>query len=531
MPRSRSFALLIPHVSLAAFALFLLASFWLARLERGGPPHMDLLLEGGVPATLFLPGESGPDEAVARFGDAPPYGARPPAIVLVHGFSSDRVAVGGLARRLAGAGFAVLALDVRGHGANRNRFPDGRGRADALAPDLAAAVDFLRTTPLVDGSHIALMGHSMGAGAALDFATRDSGIDAVVPISGGFSMLGPQRAPNVLFVFAAGDPERIRVRTGELAARLSGVPQPALGETHGDFRQGTAVRRVEVPGTDHLTILWSDVAVAEMIDWLDQAFGAAPRAAPETRDPRGPVVALIAGLVVLMLPGLGLLIGRLTPTTEHLPASRRPLGLVMLGAALVATMPLAANGDAGAIFSMEVGDVVAVHFALAGLALLVALHLRDRAQFASLFASPGRSLLGAGLGVIGVYVLLQPLGLFFHRLAPTPERLAVFALAGLAFLPLELAMQMLLRRGRPLSAGLYAVAGRVLVVVVLIVGVAAGVLPGVIGMMLPSLALVFVMVEVVDASIYLASRNLLAIALLDAAWIAWIVAAIMPIRI
>ncbi len=530
MPRTRSLVPLLSFVSLAAFGAFLLASAWLEHLDRGGPPHMDLTLEGAIPATLYLPA-AGAGDASAPFLDAPPYAARPPAIVLVHGFSSDRAAMSPLARRLASAGFAVLTLDVRGHGANRNCFPGGRGRADFLAPDLAAAVDFLRTSPLIDGSHIALMGHSMGAGAALDFATRDSGIDAVVMISGGWSMLGPQRAPNTLFLYAVGDSERIRTRSGELAARLAGTAQPALGETYGDFRQGTAVRRVEVPGADHLTILWSEFAVAEIIRWLDQAVGLEPRVAPETSDPRGPVVALLGVLVALVLPGFGLLIGRLTPTTEHLPASRRPLGLALLAMALLVTMPLASTGEPGAILSIEVGDVVGAHFALAGIALLVALYLRDRAQFASLFATPGRSLLGAALGMIGIYVLLLPLGTFFHRLALTPERTAVFALATLAFLPLELAMQTLLRRGRPLSAALYAAGGRVLVVLVMLAGVVAGVLPPVVMLMLPALAIVFVLIEILDASIYLASRNLLAIALLDAAWIAWIVAAIMPMRV
>jgi len=162
--------------------------------------------------------------------------------------------------------------------------------------------------------------------------------------------------------------------------------------------------------------------------------------------------------------------------------------------------------------------------------LLVALHLRDRAQFAALFATPGRSLLGAALGVIGVYVLLQPFSVFFHRLGLTPERMLVFVLVGLAFLPLELALQMLLRRGPPLSAALYAAAGRVLVLVVMFAGVLAGLLPPVVMLMLPALAIIFVLIEVLDASLYLASRNLLAIALLDAGWIALIVAAIMPIR-
>ena len=226
MPKIRSLAPVLSLVSLAAFAAFLFASAWLGRLERGGPPHADVVLEGAVPATFFLPAPTSGAASYA-FVDAPPPGARPPVVVLAHGISSDRAILSGLARRLAGSGFAVLTLDLRGHGENRNRFPVGRGRADSFAPDFAAAVDFLRTSPLVDGSRIALMGHSMGAGAVLDFATRDSGLDAVVLISGGWSMLGPQRPPNPLFLYATGDPERIEARTAELASRLAGVAQPS----------------------------------------------------------------------------------------------------------------------------------------------------------------------------------------------------------------------------------------------------------------------------------------------------------------
>ena len=50
----------IPILSGAALGLFLVAAFWLGRVDRGGPPHGDLMLEGGVPATLYLPG-AGPD--------------------------------------------------------------------------------------------------------------------------------------------------------------------------------------------------------------------------------------------------------------------------------------------------------------------------------------------------------------------------------------------------------------------------------------------------------------------------------------
>jgi dienelactone hydrolase len=526
MPRARSLA---PLVSLAAFVAFLLASAWLGRLEQGGPPHADLTLESGTPATLFLPESSG--EGALAFSEALPAGSRPPVVVLAHGIASDRASLSGLARHLAGAGFAVLTLDLRGHGENRNPFPHGRARADAFAPELAAAVDFLRSSPLVDGSHIALGGHSMGAGAALDFATRDSGLDAVILISGGASMLGPQRAPNVLFLVAEGDPPRVAARVAKLTKRLSGAAELAPGETVGDFRQGTAVRRVEIPGADHLTILWSDRTAQEIAAWLDAAFRRTSPGVPPSGDPRAPVVGLLAVLMLFVLPGLGLLVGRITPVTEHLPAAGRPLGLALLAVALFATLPLATPGRPGAILSIEVGDLVVTHFALAGIGLLVVLHLRDRVHFASPFAAPGRSLLGAAIAVIGVYVLMQPFGTILHRLSLTPERAIIFALAGLGLLPLALAMQMLLRRGPPLPATLYALAGRALVVLAMLAGVSVGVLPPVVLLMIPPLVIVFLMAEVLASSVYVASRNLLAIAAIDAGWLALVVAAVMPVRV
>ena len=160
-------------------------------------------------------------------------------------------------------------------------------------------------------------------------------------------------------------------------------------------------------------------------------------------------------------------------------------------------MPLASLGDPGAILSIEIGDVVVVHFALAGIALLVALYLRDRAQFGSLFATPGRSLLGAALGMIGVYVLLAAL----RQSTSTGSRSRRSAWASScsrrwASCRSSSRCRRCCAAGRPLSAALYAAGGRVLVLLVLIAGVAAGVLPPVVMLMLPALAIVFVLVEV-----------------------------------
>ena len=214
-------------------------------------------------------------------------------------------------------------------------------------------------------------------------------------------------------------------------------------------------------------------------------------------DPRAPVAALIGVLMLLVLPGLGLLVGRLTPTTEHLPASRRPLGLALLAAALVATMPLASSGHLGAILSIEIGDVVIGHFALAGIALLVALYLRDHAQFVGLFAAPGRSLLGAALGMIGIYVLLPALGP-----VSAPDRAHAGAHGRVRARQRWAACRSSSRCRRccvgagPCRQPSIAAGGRVLVLLVMIVGVVVGVLPPVVTLMLPALAIVFVLVEV-----------------------------------
>src|SRR3954471_21184960 len=105
-------------ITLVLLLLFLLSITHLARLQSGGPAHQDVELPGGVPATMYLPGEGHP--FYTSF--APPIEKRPPAIVLVHGFTSDREFMSSLARRMTQNGYAVLAIDLQGHGSNRNPF-------------------------------------------------------------------------------------------------------------------------------------------------------------------------------------------------------------------------------------------------------------------------------------------------------------------------------------------------------------------------------------------------------------------------
>ncbi len=516
-------------VSGVALAVYLVATVWLGRLEQGGPPHAEVVLDGGIPGTLYLPGEGG-TEPHSAFLDPPPRGARPPGIVLMHGFASDRLGMSSLARRLAASGYAVLTFDSSGHGQNRTPFQRNFARADAFESDYGAAVSFLRGYPHVDGERIAVMGHSMGAGASLDYATRDAGLDAVVLISGGWMTWGPHTPRNALFIYASGDPADIKERSLQIAARLAGGGSIEPGHTYGDPAMGSAVRVVEIAGADHASIAWKRETATEIARWLDAAMGrpASSREAPD--DPRFRAVLVAAIALLFVLPGLGAVIARLVPTAPEPESRNAATGLATLAAGLLLSMPLLAADTPASFLSIEVGDVVVSHFALAGIALLVWLAARGHPGV-GLFHEPGRLFAGAGLGALSVYVLMLPIGTVLHRVTLTPERLLVLAGASALLLPFSLAFQRLLRRGPPLRATVTAVLGRILVLATLGLGAASGLLSFVVVLMLPALVLVFVLMEILAASLYAASRNLAAIALIDAFWLALVIASIMPLRV
>jgi dienelactone hydrolase len=502
-------------------ALVLLAALaWLARLERGGPPHVDLELAGGAPARFYVPGRPQP------FGlpEPPAPGARPPGLVLCHGFSADRAMMSTLARRLAASGYAVLAIDARGHGENRASFGGG-GRPDHLYPEFEAAIDFLRASPQVDGERLAVMGHSMGAAAALDYATRDPGLGATVLVSGGWVLEGPHRPPNALFIYASGDPPGLREASDALAARLEAEQG---GDDASHLADGTGVRVVEVPGNDHLTILWSRAAAAEIVAWLDAALGVERRGEPGLADPRLAASGLAFLALLFAAPGIGWLAGRLAPAREPGSAAGSLARLGAVALALLLALPLAAGEVPTEILSQEVSPQVVAYYLAAGLLLLGGMALRGGLAGARLREGLGASVAAAGLAFVLVALATTPLGVVFHRLALTPARAASALLGAAATFPLVLALELALRRGGTLAALGLALTGRALVFGVMLAGVLAGALPWILTLMLPALVPLVALMELVTTPLYAVSRNRLAIALLQSAWLAWIQAAILP---
>jgi len=103
-----------------------------------------------------------------------------PAILVMHGWGANASMMLPSVAPLLGAGLAVLLLDARCHGASGDEAFTSLPR---FAQDIEAGLDWLGQQPQVDANSLAVIGHSVGAGAALLSATRRDDIRAVVSIS------------------------------------------------------------------------------------------------------------------------------------------------------------------------------------------------------------------------------------------------------------------------------------------------------------------------------------------------------------
>lgn len=493
------------------------AALLLARLssqESGGPAHTNAAVNN-VPATLYIPQRVHNGE----FPLAPPPGQRPPLVVVAHGFTADQQIMSTISRSLANHGFAVLAIDFRGHGSNPHPLQGD------IIDDLKAAVDWAETSPYIDKDRIAVLGHSMGASAALEFASRDPRVKAVVPVSGG-DVIDDTRVPtNVFFLDAQNDPKQIRDNQNKLAAQLKGKTQ---------------LRQLTVKGKDHVTILWSNTAITQTQQWLDGVFGTH---GPTGRmDGRLGTIGLYALFMLVLIFGAGLAIGRLAPAVEHLDvtgigASRAGgRGLLLVAGALIVAMPVIALGSPAGFVPVIVGDAQLGYLGAAGALLFVGRALARRAEWTgpvarrlaegdSWWPVDWRGTVLAGLaGAVAFYVLLQPISVVFHRLIPTPERFLIFVVGTLLLLPIYLASETLIRRGRFWVAVGWGAASKVLALVVAIIGIRVGFLPGVLSLILPLLFIFYVLIELFAAGVYRRNGNVAAIAVAEAALIAWLIA-------
>jgi len=112
-----------------------------------------------------------------------------PAILLLHGFGEDRHVWEGFRAQLLQRGWAVMSLDLRGHGDSKtkNQRPieataEWRSSAHDFPQDIDPALDWLKRQPRLDSRKIVIIGVDIGANLALVSSGKFSEVRTVVAV-------------------------------------------------------------------------------------------------------------------------------------------------------------------------------------------------------------------------------------------------------------------------------------------------------------------------------------------------------------
>ncbi|RMF05638.1 MAG: alpha/beta fold hydrolase [Chloroflexi bacterium] len=118
----------------------------------------------------------------------PPGGtaAKAPAVLLLHMLNSNKESWQDFAPVLQNTGYAVLALDLRGHGESSN----ANFNYTFMDRDADAALAWLRARPEINAEKIGIVGASIGANLALRAGSRNTNVKSVVLLSPGLDYRG-----------------------------------------------------------------------------------------------------------------------------------------------------------------------------------------------------------------------------------------------------------------------------------------------------------------------------------------------------
>ncbi len=141
------------------------------------------LVEQGTPAALGLKYKEvriTTTQGAELFAWLLPTAPTATTLIILHGWGANAELMLPLALPFHHAGMNVLLLDARSHGKSDSASFSSLPR---FAEDVAAAADWIKAEQTDDSAKIVLLGHSVGAGAALFAASRRDDIAAVISLS------------------------------------------------------------------------------------------------------------------------------------------------------------------------------------------------------------------------------------------------------------------------------------------------------------------------------------------------------------
>jgi len=485
-------------IGLAGVLLFLLA-VW--RIQAAG---------NGI-TIRSLPGS---DPPVTILAPSDPPGASRPTVLVGHGFAGSAVVMRGFGLELAHTGYQVVLWDFSGHGKNTNPMPEGE-RSNSLLADAEAVLDQVRASGAVAVDQVAILGHSMGSGVALEFGMQNPETSATIAVSPVPRQVSSQLPRNLLLMAGEGEP-RFLATAEDLLGQAGG--------SGGDPASGDARALISIPVVEHISILFSPAAHQVATDWLDAAFGGQAGARAYTDRRIGWYLLGIVG-VLLVSFSVARLIG--TPQ-DQLPADakQRPLwrrlGGLSLGVVLasLATWGAAAAGlQLNTAMNLLVGGFLLIWFGIAGLIAfwMTGANIPRPGRREWLGALAAFAALWLGVGLLGQMVWLQWILI--------PTRLWLWLPGSLLLLPWFYTVGQASRGGSVLAKGGWWVAHSVLLVGGLLLAVRLN----------PELGFLFLILPLLPAVLGLHAlasypyRGSWPFALSGALFLTWIILAIFPL--
>lgn len=202
---------------------------------------------------------------------SPPNDKRAAGVILWHDRDRDRSDWGNLAEALHREGYAVLAMDLRGHGKSTRR---GNGTLDRQAmsesdfakavQDVQAAYQYLTGREEIEKDRIAMVGAGWGANLALQFAARERRLKTLVLLSPALSIQGLQ---------ALEDMDRYGERPVFLAASLKDTQATeAVRQLEKAARGERMVKVYEDAGRGAEMLKKASDLIDLIVDWLEETL-------------------------------------------------------------------------------------------------------------------------------------------------------------------------------------------------------------------------------------------------------------------
>ncbi len=210
--------------------------------------------------TIALYGE---DDQATLVADFYPTAEPAPVLLLLHMLNSNRGAWEPLIPDLRAAGYAILNIDMRGHGAS-----GGTRVWDSTIADMQGWVDWLAAEGRLSEPGLAVIGGSIGANVALISCAETETCRGAVALSPGLDYRGVM--PESALVDGLADRSALLVAAQNDSSSSTAIRQMFLNA------KGDITARL-YPGRAHGTRLFdSDYASVSrlILGWLDETFGA-----------------------------------------------------------------------------------------------------------------------------------------------------------------------------------------------------------------------------------------------------------------